>query len=88
MSYKLPRAYNSMVLTFSSPSMKSGTKYTIYAGGTISGGSEFYGYYTGQTFSGGTSLSTFTPSAVYTTVGNVSSQGGGGQGGQGGGPGR
>lgn len=83
MAYKIPQTLSSMTLTFSSASMKSGTKYTIYSGGTVSGGTEFYGYYPGATYKAGTSLTTFTPSSVYTTVGNTSS-GGGGQGGGGG----
>jgi len=86
-TYKMPRTYSSMVMTFSCPEMKSGTKYTIYSGGSISGGTEFYGYYSNSTYTKGSSLTTFTPSSTYTTVGNVSSGGGGG-GGQPGGFGR
>ena len=61
LTYKLPRTYNSMTLLFSSPLIKAGTKYTIYKGGTISGGTSFHNYYTGASASGGTSSKTFTP---------------------------
>lgn len=77
-TYKLPRSYSAMTFQFSAPSIKSGTTYTIYSGGSISGGSNFYGYCSGATYSKGTSLTTFTPNTIYTTVGNVSSGGGGG----------
>jgi len=61
-----PGGNNKMVMLFSDPAFVNGT-YTIQYGGTISGGTNFNGYYTGATYSGGSSQ-TFTVSAKYTTV--------------------
>ena len=62
LTYKIPRTYSSMTMLFSSPLIQAGTKYTIYKGGTITGGTSFHNYYTGATASGGTASKTFTPS--------------------------
>ncbi len=69
--YKVPAFYgtgssNSVTLLFTDPNFVNGT-YTIYRGGTISGGTDSHGYITGGTYSGGTS-STFTVSSYLTTV--------------------
>ncbi len=77
--YKLPRTYSggmggpggssaAMTLLFSSPSLASGTTYTILSGATVTGGTEFHGLYTGATVSGGTTLKTFNPTSMVTTV--------------------
>jgi hypothetical protein len=55
-------------LLFSSPSLASGTTYTILSGATVTGGTEFHGLYTGATVSGGTTLKTFNPTSMVTTV--------------------
>ncbi len=57
---------NKIVMLFSDPAFVNGT-YTIQYGGTISGGTNFNGYYTGATYSGGSSQ-TFTVSNRYTTL--------------------
>jgi hypothetical protein len=82
-SYQIPRAYQTMTLLFSSAKIASGTTYTIYTGGCVTGGTTFYGMTTGATYTTGTKSTTFTSSSMVTTVGNTSSGGGGGQGGGG-----
>lgn len=81
LTYKLPRTLSSCTFVFSSPSLKSGTTYSIYTGGSMTGGTNFYGYCAGATYTKGTSATTFTPSSVYTTVGTTTSGQGGGGGG-------
>lgn len=82
LTYQIPRNYSQMTLLFSSPSLASGTNYILSKGGSVSGGSEFFGLYTDATYSGGTQAATFTTSSMVTQVG--SSSGGGGQPGGGG----
>src|SRR5574344_90127 len=68
--FKLPKSYNSMVMLVSTPSFASSSTYTIYAGGSISGGTSFHHYYTDATYSGGSKITTFTTSSTVTKVGN------------------
>jgi hypothetical protein len=51
-------AFNSIV--FSLPELVKGTTYSIYAGGTVTGGTEANGLITGGTYSGGTIVATGT----------------------------
>ena len=76
-TYKLTRSYQTMTLLFSSADLKANTNYTIYTGGSISGGEDFHGYYTGAVYTPGTKTTTFTTSSMVTTIG--SSGGGGGR---------
>ena len=53
-----------MILFFSNPSLTAGTTYTVVSGVTVTGGTEFHGYYTGGTVTGGTTIKTFTTSTT------------------------
>lgn len=70
---KLPSLnYSSGALLYSSPSLTSGVSYTIYKGGSYTGGSDFNGYYSGGNYTTGTAATTFTSSSVITTLGTTS----------------
>ncbi|MGN0352741.1 MAG: carbohydrate-binding domain-containing protein [Roseburia sp.] len=74
-------------LLFSSADISEGGTYTIYTGGTITGGTEYYGYYEGASYEGGTESKVFTADSMLIEAGgSVDSMMGGGmmQGGPGG----
>ncbi|MBR1630567.1 MAG: carbohydrate-binding domain-containing protein, partial [Paludibacteraceae bacterium] len=84
---KTLRAYSSdFGLLFSSPDMKAGTTYKLNTGGTISGGTELYGYYTGGTYSGGSQIGSFSITSGYVYSNSTGGNQGGGRPGTGGGP--
>jgi len=69
-----PGGGNSMVMLFTDPQLQTGQSYTVKYGGTISGGTNWHGYYTGNvTYSGGQSTNV-NVNGMVTTV----SAGGGG----------
>ena len=69
-----PGGGNSMVMLFTDPQLQTGQSYTVKYNGTISGGTEWHGYYTGNvTYSGG-QTTTVNVNSMVTTV----SAGGGG----------
>lgn len=77
---KMPIA-SSESLTFTSPSLKTNSTYTLLTGGTISGGKDTNGIVTGSTYSNGTELAKITVNSLV----NISGSSSGGYGFPGGG---
>lgn len=69
-------------IVYSSPQLEKGKEYTIYTGGTVTGGSNFNGLYTDASYSGGTKSSSFTTESMVTISGGSTGMGGGGGGGR------
>lgn len=77
-SFTPAKSYNA--LNISTPDMKTGTTYTIYQNGTLTGSTQIVkDCYTGGTIEGGTELTTFEQNS---TVTNSGISGNGGMGGQ------
>ncbi len=63
-----PGGGNGMVMLFTDPQLSVGNSYTVKYGGTISGGTNWHGYYTGNvTYSGG-NQTTVNVNGMLTTV--------------------
>lgn len=56
-------------LLFSSANLVEGGAYTVYTGGTITGGTEYYGYYEDASYEGGTESETFTADSMMIQAG-------------------
>lgn len=94
LSYVPETTLTQMTLLLSSPSLATGSTYTLVSGGTYTAGTasdaiSFHNLTNAGTLTSPTTLTTATLSSVVTTVGNVSNGGGGGNpgGNPGGGPG-
>ncbi len=68
LTFEMPVSYSRMTLLFSSPSLLQGESYTLSTGGNVTGGTEFFGYYTDGIYSGGIEQSTFTLGSMVTTI--------------------
>lgn len=77
LTFLIPRTYTTML--FSSPKLKSGTSYTVYTGGAVTGSADLNGLYTSGTYSkdNATAGTTFTTSSMVTTAGGSAGPGGG-----------
>jgi hypothetical protein len=75
LTFNVTKAYQNML--FTSPKLVLGKTYIVYTGGTVSGGTNFYGLYTDASYSGGTLSRTFATSSYVTTAGGTSGGGGG-----------
>jgi hypothetical protein len=67
-TFKVPRQYSSCKMLLSSPEFDSSTTFTITKGGTISGGTEFNGYFEGADYTGGSTAKTFKCSSMVTSI--------------------
>lgn len=84
-SFESPITMSSSTIIFSTPDIQNGATYTVSSNGSVSDYSECWqGWCYDGTWSNGTTLTTFTPSSVVTSIGSNS---GGGPGGGGGWPG-
>ncbi len=69
-AFTIPQSYATMII--SSPEIDTGTKYTVYTGGTASADNVFKGLYLGSLgYSGGTAGSSFTVSSKITKIGGA-----------------
>ena len=69
-AFTIPQSYATMI--FSSPDIATGTRYTIYTGGTASAGHVFSGLYLDSlSYSGGTAGTSFTVSSSITQLGGT-----------------
>lgn len=84
-TFEFPRTISSATLFITSPEIVKGSTYSFSGSGTLTNYTDTWqGWYQSGTWFSGSSLTTFTPSSVVTTIGSV----GGGPGGGGGGGGR
>lgn len=79
-TFLCPAGYSTMTLLYSSPDLQRGSSYVLYGGGSVSGDTEFGGYYTDATYTDGTQLASFTLSSMVTSIGNSGMGGGGNMG--------
>ena len=83
-SFEYPLSKSGATLLVSCPEIVKNTTFTVVGDGTLNNPTDSWmGWFYGGTWSGGTTLTTFTPTSIITSVGS----GGGGPGGGGGGPG-
>lgn len=80
-TFKCSQSYSTVL--YSSENLTKTSGYSIYTGGSISGGSDFYGFSTDSTYTSGTQKATFTISSLVTLQGGSAGAGGGGNGGAG-----
>jgi hypothetical protein len=73
-TFKPKYSYASVV--FSSPSLKTGTSYSFYYGGSTTGTANGYGVYSGGTYTAGTLYKTSSLSSTVSTIGTSSTGGG------------
>lgn len=89
LTFKLPKIFNQTTMLFSTPAFDGESQYTMYTGGSITGGTSEYGLYSGATYNKGDNAQTFSTTSMVTNLGKTNNggpQGGGGNNGGGGRP--
>lgn len=82
-TFEFPRTISSATLFVTSPEIVKGSTYSFSGSGTLTNYTDTWqGWYQSGTWSSGSSLTTFTPSSVVTTIGSVGGGGGPGGGGR------
>ncbi|MCO5240586.1 MAG: carbohydrate-binding domain-containing protein [Chitinophagaceae bacterium] len=78
LTFLIPRTYSTML--FSSPKLQAGTSYKVYAGGSVTGGTDVNGLYTAGTYTRSSAIAgiSFTTSSMVTVAGGSAGPGGGG----------
>lgn len=85
-SFEYPLSKSGATLLVSCPEIVKNTTFTVVGDGTLNNPTDSWmGWLYGGTWSGGTTLTTFTPTSIITSVGSGGGPGGGGPGGPGGG---
>ncbi|WP_443945737.1 carbohydrate-binding domain-containing protein [Pedobacter sp. AW1-32] len=67
-TYRMPRTYTQLQMLFSMPELAANTTYSIYTGGSVTGGTNFHNFYTGDTYTRGTLYTTFTTNSILTAA--------------------
>lgn len=67
--FKVPRAYTSCKMLITTPKFENATtQFSITKGGSISGGTDFNGYFEGATYTGGSAAKTFKCTSMVTSI--------------------
>jgi len=67
-TYRMPRTYTQLQMLFSMPELAANTTYSVYTGGSVTGGTNFHNLYTGDTYTRGTLYTTFTTNSILTAA--------------------
>ena len=68
LTFQSPFTLSQASVLFSSPDLERNAEYTIWSGGSVTGGESFYGLYHGANYSGGTALTNFRISSMVTLI--------------------
>lgn len=73
LTFLAPTTYSTLL--FASSKLVLNTAYTVYTGGQVANGTDFFGLYTSGQYSGGNASTTFTPTTRVTQLGGSISRG-------------
>lgn len=68
-AYTAESSFSNMIVSVSG--IEKGNEYTVYSGGSIGGGTDFYGYYTDSVYEGGMKQQEFTADAAVIMAGST-----------------